>query len=177
MNMQTNKDLKGLGGWLILIALGLIVTPLRVAIAFGPLYYGIFTDGTFTHVITPGSELYNPAWAALVVFEALFNSLLILTFIYLIYLFFSRHYLFPKVYIATLIVSFAFVPLDSWIVSLIVPDEPIFDPSTTKEFVRGLISVVVWVPYILVSKRVKATFVEHRPDAEPKPRASLIEPG
>jgi hypothetical protein len=35
-----------------------------------------------------------------------------------------------------------------------------FDPETAKEFFRSLISMAIWVPYMLVSQRVKNTFIE-----------------
>jgi hypothetical protein len=41
----------------------------------------------------------------------------------------------------------------------VLPGEPVFDPDTVKELMRSLFMVVVWVPYILASKRVKATFI------------------
>jgi hypothetical protein len=169
MNMQNNTDLKGLSGWLILVGIGLIFSVFRLAYLFIPLYYSIFTNGTFDSVTTPGTTFYNPFWGALLIFEAVFNSLLTLTYLYLAYLFFSKHYLFPKIYIATLTAAVIFIPLDAWFVSLIMPGQPTFDVNTVKEFMRGLVSATLWIPYMLVSKRVKATFVESRPEAKPNP--------
>src|SRR5690606_33588120 len=112
---------------------------------------------------TVGTEFYHPLWAPLLIGEALYNSLMVIASVYLIYLFFTRHYLFPKVYIAIVAVSLVFIPLDAWLGSFVIVDEPMFDPVTTKEFVRTLIGAVIWVPYMLVSERVKATFVENMP--------------
>lgn len=161
--MDTKKDLKGLGGWLILVGIGIVVAPFRLIYEYGPMYYSIFTDGSFDVLTTPGSEIYNSLWAPLLIGEALYNSLLVLASIYLIYLFFSKHYLFPKIYIAIVTFSLFFIPLDAWVGSLVIIDEAMFDPATTKEFVRALVSAVIWIPYMLVSKRVKATFVEYIP--------------
>ncbi|WP_163938395.1 DUF2569 family protein [Paraferrimonas sp. SM1919] len=33
-----------------------------------------------------------------------------------------------------------------------------WDPNTLKEFIRTIISSAIWLPYLIVSKRVKATF-------------------
>ncbi len=161
--MNDKDDLKGLGGWLILVGIGIVLAPFRLAYEFGPMYYSIFTDGTFEILTTAGTEAYHSLWGPLLIGEALCNSLLVLASVYLVYLFFTKHYLFPKVYIAIIAFSLFFIPLDAWVGSFVIIDEPMFDPATTKEFVRTLGSAVIWVPYMLVSKRVKATFVEHMP--------------
>lgn len=165
--MNDNSELTGLGGWLVLVGIGVILGPFRLAYEFGPLYYSIFTDGTFEILTTPGSEAYHQLWGPLLVLEATYNFLMVLALFYLIYLFFSKHYLFPKVFIAIVLLSLCFIPLDAWLGSFVLTDEPMFDPATTKEFARTLFSAVAWVPYMLVSKRVKATFIEGMPN---KPR-------
>ena len=149
--MNNNNDLNGLRGWLILVGMSVVIGPFRLAYEVGPLYYSIFTDGTFEILTTPGLESYHHLWGPLLAFEAVYNS-------------FSKHYLFPKIYIAIVLLSLLFIPLDAWIASFIITDEPMFDPATTKEFARTLFSAVIWVPYMLVSKRVKATFVENMPN-------------
>ncbi len=162
--MNKKDDLKGLGGWLILVGIGVVIAPFRLAYEFGPMYYSIFTDGTFEILTTPGTEVYHSLWAPLLIGEALCNSLLVLATVYLVYLFFTKHYLFPKVYIAIVAFSLFFIPLDAWVGSFVITDEPMFTPEITKEFVRTLVGAVIWVPYMLVSKRVKATFVEYTPE-------------
>lgn len=167
--MSADNELKGLRGWLILVGIGVVIGPFRLAYGYGPMYYSIFTDGTFQILTNVGSEVYHPLWGPLLIAEALYNSLVVLVSAYLIYLFFSKHYLFPKVYIAIVGVSLIFIPLDAWLGSFVITDEPMFDPVTTKEFVRALIDGVIWIPYMLVSKRVKATFVENMPNKQMQP--------
>lgn len=161
--MSDNAKPKGLGGWLILVGLGLIITPLRISITYGPMFYSVFTDGTFETLTTPGTEYYHWLWAPLLVFEAIFNLSMVLLSAFLLYLFFTKSHLFPKLFIFTILLSLVFIPFDAWLGSLIFTDEPVFDPDTTKEFARTLFSAVIWVPYMLVSKRVEATFVENEP--------------
>jgi len=148
------------------------MTPIRLAYGYGPLFYSIFTDGTFEALTTVGSEAYHPLWAPLLIGETLLNSLIFVVSIYLVYLFFSKHYFFPKVFIAIYIVSVIFIPLDAWVGSFVIIDEPMFDPETTIEFVRTLIGVVIWIPYMILSERVKATFVENMPNKSMQPTAS-----
>lgn len=166
MEQVEKKDLKGIRGWLILVAIGVVLSPIRMLAVFVPLYQEIFTNGTWEALTTATSEVYHPMWAPLLIGELGFNALMFAASIYLIYLFFSKHYLFPKVYIILVVISLVFIPLDAWFVSFIMPEEPIFDPETLKEFVRTLLVGMIWTPYMLISKRVKATFVEKLPEKE-----------
>lgn len=163
--MQESQELRGLRGWLVLIVIGLVISISRTAYSLLAVQYPLFADGTFTLLSTPGTTQYNPLWAPILVSEALMNVLFVATYAYLIYLFITEHYLFPKVYIATVIASAVFIPLDAWVCSLVFVDEPIFDANTTKELARTLIALFIWVPYMLVSRRVKATFVMHKPQS------------
>ena len=160
-----NNELKGLSGWLILVGIGVIFSPIRsIRLLFT--YIPIFEDGTWEALTTVGSEVYNSLWAPLFLGEITYNSIMVAASIYLIYLFFSKHYLFPKLYIAIVALSIVFIPLDAWIVTKVLPSEPMFDPETTKEFMRSLVAGIIWIPYMLISKRVKATFVENMPNKQ-----------
>lgn len=167
--MSTDKNLKGLGGWLILVGIGVAISPVRLLMTLFPAYRPIFTDGTWGALTTPGSEAYHSLWAPFLIGEIGFNLLMLAASVYLIYLFFSKHYLFPKFYIGVVIASLIFIPLDSWVFTKIAPDAPIFDPATLRDFARTLVGALIWIPYMLVSKRVKATFVENKPESRIQP--------
>ena len=172
--METQNEVKGLNGWLILVGIGVIISPIRLLATLIPVYLPIFEDGVWEALTTEGSEVYHALWGPLLMGGIAYNLCLEAVSVYLIYLFFSKHYLFPKFYIGIVVVSLIFIPLEAWLVSFVVPNEPIFDPETTKEFTRILISVLIWVPYMLVSKRVKATFVEKMPNNQMPPTAESI---
>ena len=70
--MTDNNDLKGLRGWLIVVGLGVVIWPLRLLAELLPLYYEIFTTGSFEVLTTPGSDAYHPMWAPLIIFETVF---------------------------------------------------------------------------------------------------------
>ncbi|MDH5178179.1 MAG: DUF2569 domain-containing protein [Gammaproteobacteria bacterium] len=159
-NSNEDKDLKGLGGWLILVGIGVVLSPIRLLVTFVPLYIPIFQDGTWEMLTTEGAEAYNPLWAPMLMLEIGYNVIMVFVSIYLIYLFFTRHYLFPKVMIVVMAASIVFIPLDAWLITFIVPGEAVFDSETLREFSRVLIAGCIWIPYMLVSKRVKLTFVE-----------------
>lgn len=162
--MQHDNKLKGLGGWLILVGIGVVINPIRLLVTLVPTYKQIFETGAWEALTVENSEFYNPYFSSLLIGEITYNTIIIVTSTYLIYLFCSKHYLFPKLYIGIVAVSLIFIPLDAWVVTKVFPGEPIFNPDATKEFIKTFLSGIVWIPYMLVSKRVKATFVESTPN-------------
>ena len=158
-----DQKLTGLGGWLILVGFGVIFAPLRLLFVVYTVFVPIFSDGTWDAITNANSEYYIPYIGAYLAFELVVNSALILASIYLIYLFFKKHYLFPKVYIVIVVFSMLFIVFDAFIGGQFFPEDPIFDEDTLKELGRGLSSVFIWIPYMLMSKRVKLTFIENKP--------------
>lgn len=162
--MSKDNELKGLGGWLILVGIGVVIAPIKLLVTYIPLYKPLFEDGTWEALTSVSSPTYNALWGPLLVGEGAYNSLMAAASIYLVYLFFTKHYLFPKLYIAIVAASLVFIPLDAWLITKILPAEPMFDPETAKEFMSVLIVGLIWVPYMCISRRVKATFVEKKPN-------------
>jgi hypothetical protein len=153
------KDLAGLGGWLILVGFGVVVSPLRILGQVFPVYGNMLSNGAWARLTTPGSEAYHPLWQPILVAEIGINAALVLTWLFIAFLFFTKRRLFPKVYIGTLLFTLAFVVGDALAIQLVLPQETAFDEETTKQVMQTVVAVMIWTPYMLVSKRVKATFV------------------
>ena len=157
--MTKEKDLEGLGGWLILVGLGIVVSPLRIIALLFPTYSEIFTNGSWEVLTTPGTEAYNPLWGPIIIGEISINGALAIAWLFITFLFFTKKKAFPKWYIGILLFTLVFILIDALAIKSVMPNELIFDPETIKEFGRSLIVTLIWVPYMLVSKRVKATFI------------------
>jgi hypothetical protein len=157
---QGTLNPSGLGGWLILLGIGLVVSPVRITTILLQTFLPIFQDGAWEILTTPGSEVYHELWGPLIILEIVANTIFVLVGIALLVLFFRRSSRFPTLYVALAIGSLLFILLDSWLGTLPVQDEPMFDPETAREVGRALISAAIWVPYILISKRVRNTFVD-----------------
>lgn len=140
--------------------------PIRAVLFFDPIYFRMFEKGTWERLTTAGSATYHPLLGSLIIGEIIINFSIVLASIYLIYLFVSKHNLFPKVFIAIAAAWLIFISLDSWIVSLRSPNASIFDPPFTDRFITILITVHIWIPYLFFSKRVKATFVRGMPNGQ-----------
>jgi Protein of unknown function (DUF2569) len=156
----------GLGGWLVLVGLGLVSTPISVFVFLLQNFPPLFSDGTWAALPTPGSETYHPLWAPLFIFEIVGNLAFVLTGLWLLTLFFRRSNNFPTVFIWFVSINVLFILVDAWLGSFVLPEEPMFDPATTQELARSVVSSAVWVPYMLSSKRVRNTFVVRRAAAQ-----------
>ncbi len=158
--MSEEKSLEGIGGWLIIVAISIVISPIRAVVIGVTTYVPIFSSGAWQALTTQGSDVYNPLWAPIIIGEILINSALIVAWLYMAYKFFTKSSAFPKWYIGIAIFSLVFIIVDAFSIKLVLPNEPVFDSSTRQELMRSLIMVVIWVPYMLVSKRVKATFIK-----------------
>jgi hypothetical protein len=172
-HVSNDNELKGLGGWLILVGIGVVIAPIRQLLAFIQIYEPLFEDGIWTTLTSVDSEAYNPLWAPLLIGEIAYNCFMVVVFFYLVYLFFSKHYLFPRVYIAVSFIALFFIPLYAWQVSNLLPSEPMIDSETAKTLMSVLARCLIWVPYMLFSKRVKLTFVNKMPDKNIKTAADI----
>ena len=76
------EDLQGLGGWLILVGIGLVITPIRIGFTYFPLYKDIFESGAWGVLTTPGTSAYHPFWATYISLEIIINVGLLIAMVY-----------------------------------------------------------------------------------------------
>ena len=155
---ERNRGPEGLGGWLILPAIGLVLTILKIASYFGMQVAPLIADGTYARVITPGDDLYHPLWLPLVVVEAGGNATLLLMAMGAICLFFMRSRWFPRVHIAFILFN-AVLALTVFFLGAQIPLlAEAHTMQAVSDMARGLIAAAIWVPYMLTSQRVRNTF-------------------
>lgn len=149
----------GIGGWLILVVIGLIVTPLKISYMLFNTYWPIFRNGTWDQLTTPGMPSYHVFWAPYLTFEIVGNIVTMALGLTTLFYLLRKSRKTPRMAIFWYGWSATLVVIDTCAGNLIpaVAAEP--DPASTKELIRGLIGAAIWIPYFLVSKRVKATFV------------------
>jgi len=151
--------LQGLGGWLIVVGFGLCCSLVWRPISIASNWEGLFSTAVWQTVAVPGGEHYHPLYGPLLIFEVLGNTLLIGLNILAVCLFFSKRRLFPRIFIA-LMIGNAFILLIDEIVGGHIPQlagAP--DTGSKRELFRAIVYVMIWCPYVLRSRRVKATFV------------------
>lgn len=159
--MATNQNQSaqsGIGGWLILVAIGLCLTPIRIG---AEIVQGVrsLQPVAWRVVTTPGSPAYHPLFGPLIVGEMVANVALLGWALVLLYLFFTKRRAFPRATIAFLIVRVAIQMADVFVATSIPLAAASIGPRVYGSLASNLLVVSVWVPYFLKSRRVAATFV------------------
>lgn len=156
-----NKNLKGLGGWLVLVILGLFIS-------VGYQVYGMFESINLFNDTATIEYLrdYIPEYSGLLKFEFIDEIAFSVFAIYLIYLFFKKNKKFPKYYIGFLASFAVYIVLDYILLaSISAPSDAqqvINDVLSDQagEVGRSVIGGIIWIAYTIKSKRVKETFIE-----------------
>jgi len=149
---------EGIGGWLILVAIGLCVQPVLLLKAIAD-NVAIFDPDTWRALTTPGVPAYHPLWAPLLLGETGVNLVLFAWSGVLLYVFVAKRRGFPRLVVAYMGVSLAAVLADLALARTIPSAQAHLTASDYRQVGRSAISAAVWIPYFLRSRRVAATFV------------------
>ncbi len=153
---ESLRPFVGLRGWLILPAIRLFVGPF-VIIAGMVSNASVFYPETWHSLTDPSGAAYNSYWAPVLIYEYLVNLTAIALDVFLLVLFFQRRRIFPRLYIIFLAFIAITTTVDNSAAQLVLGHKDIsavFD----RDLMQSYIGCLIWIPYMLVSKRVKATF-------------------
>ncbi len=156
-----DKELFGLGGWLVVVALGLFIRLLLRAVSL----IGDFGDldlSVWNNVTTAGNEYYHWMWAPAILGKVIWDLFVLPLELLQIVLYFQKRTSFPKL----LMVEMFFLVVQAAVFGVVYQSLPGIEEGATEEslgnFRSALIAACIWIPYLLVSKRVRNTFVERR---------------
>jgi hypothetical protein len=146
-----------IGGWLVLPAIGLAFTPLRLIflIYTHPIYFNL-EKWTALNNINSGS--YNPGLSGMLIGELLTDTFYAIFAIFLLIIFFKKRTTVPRFIMIFYGLSVLIVILDKILVSSVATVN--VSNSDVNEIVRSLIAAGIWIPYFLTAQRVKDTFTQ-----------------
>ena len=150
----------GIAGWLLLPALAVVISPLRLAHDFWDGLASLAPD-VWSRLTVAGGAHYSAWWAPTLLLELAANIAMLVSSVLLVLLFFHRRTSLPRAWIAFGCVSIALRALDAWAASALpgARDAAVVGKEYA-ELARDAISVALWCWYFTVSARVSATFVE-----------------
>jgi hypothetical protein len=150
------------GGWLILVGLGIV---LAIVFAITRYFAAGFAPHAIFEWILVGKTMTSPEpypnekfWNVVVAGETAVNIGAVIAWIYLAFLFYRKRKNFPVLYACALAINVGMQIFNANLLGAGVPGgDP---PDATITTVGGsVITAAIWIPYILISKRVKATFI------------------
>lgn len=163
---DARNDLDGLGGWLIVVGFGLVLGIILVVGGMLPLYVSMFTDGGYESLTTPGSQIYHPLWAPALIFEMTATAIMLAAQVSLCCLFITKNRLFPTVFIVTTSANLVVMAITA--VFMLGIDRALGKEGLT-DLMKVSVSALIWIPYMVRSKRVKATFTRSWSDPKSQP--------
>lgn len=152
-----DKSLQGLGGWLVLIGIATVLTPVGMVLREQSVYRKVFFEGNFSSIMARLAT-EHPFIPTLITLELICNICFFIAWLYLGFLFFSKRKLFPRFFIWVVILTPVAVLLDSVAIAF-TTNVSMFDTETVLGLLKNSIYALITVPYMLGSKRVQATFI------------------
>lgn len=139
-----------IGGWLILVCIGLCLTPIR-------LIYSMIVGGYYNQSLWLRLQAYSqPSLTFLVALELIANIFLICASVYILVLFFRRRDTLPATFIVVYSFNIVFIVVDHFLSKSILGSPGGTMPAA---FSQLILYSIIWIPYFLISKRVKETFI------------------
>ena len=149
--------LNGIGGWLILLAIGQVLLPLRFAKPTWDVLSLSTNTSSWRSLTDPIESSYHPLWAPTLLFELFLNVGAFIFALLLIALFFTKKAAWRRAFALFFIFFLLGAVVDTVLLDRIPSAaEPVL--TSVAELVPIVVAAAIWIPYVSFSKRVKATF-------------------
>ncbi|WP_044213056.1 DUF3857 domain-containing protein [Flammeovirga sp. OC4] len=143
-----------IGGWLILLAIGAVISPLKLT-------YDFFATGYFDSYFWSGLEASENSISLflIVIFEFVANSISIVLSVLAIVLFFQKRTSTKYVYAVLLLSRLIFQVIDNVLYDSLVEKLTVSEvQEEVKEIGKSFLRCIIWIPYMFYSDRSKNTF-------------------
>lgn len=169
-NDQSDRDVAGsipasskpqrIGGVLIFVAIGLVLSAIQSTTSFMSSLTLFLQAEIWQGLTVPGSTAYHPYWKSVLLFELASNAVILGLNGVALVLFFRKHRAFPKLIVLSIPFIFILILVGYYLSGLIpaVAESPEHEKGKAALIVR-FIALHIWIPYFLVSQRVKKTFI------------------
>ncbi|MDN2487384.1 DUF2569 domain-containing protein [Kosakonia sacchari] len=141
------REFKKIRGWLFVPAISLVLSLLTIVVSINTTVKALMeNDGAFV-----GGQ------KGLLIFELVFFVAMFAYTLFVSSLFFRKKRQLPRFFIGFLLLWLAFYGMDLVLAHQLMGLPYVYD--NVKPLLRNVVSAAIWIPYFLVSVRVKRTFV------------------
>jgi len=159
-NSLEEKKIEGLGGWLILVCLGLFFSIIKGIFAIYD-FKPYFSLEVWKYLSDPSSEGYHFLYRYALIFDLTSNIVLVIFIATLLVLFFRKRSNFPKLIIVLYITCIVVTIVDTFLWSIISGSFSLaMGSGSVLSTFLVIIEYLIWTMYFLKSKRVKNTFIK-----------------
>ncbi|GLC29910.1 DUF2569 domain-containing protein [Clostridium omnivorum] len=145
-NNVQNLEIEGIGGWLILLAFGIVGSPIVYLLTFISTFIKVFINTNFTIIYAANNTL-----AMAIIFELIGCLILFAFSSYNLFLFFKKKNKFPKYMIIYFISNLCFQIITLLLSSLLNIED-------NNNIAMSFLISGIWSLYLTKSARVKNTF-------------------
>ncbi|MEC0226123.1 DUF2569 domain-containing protein [Paenibacillus alba] len=156
---EDSRGLSGLGGWLILVQIGIYVTMVMFILQFVTYTLPSFQPETWHRLTSVDSENYHPLWGPILVFEMLYNVLVFFFCLFILLNMYQRKARLPRLMIIFYSTSLGIAIVDTLLLNMIPSIRDLEEVSSLKDVFRAVVACAIWIPYFITSERVRNTFV------------------
>ena len=153
--MPVRDGPEGIGGWLILPMIGIILTPVQ----------GLMQTGKYYSGLAENYHLLTSAQRAFLGLEIVGQIAIAFVFpVVLLILLFNKRRAFPRIYVIWATANLVFILGDLLATKILFGDlfeasgTPLIDGETFQALARAMVLLAIWVPYMRLSRRVRNTF-------------------
>ncbi|KQV97533.1 hypothetical protein ASC87_22975 [Rhizobacter sp. Root1221] len=157
---------RGLGGWLILLPIGLLGAIVHVVKAMWETWPAA-TLPRWHEITVAGSPDYHPLWAAVVTGSLVLNIVSLSGAVLVLVLYFGKRSSLPRVFTGFAVLGIAVAITDHVVASAIPAAAAQLPAGAVATLVRQVIVSMLWIAYFARSTRVANTFVQRRQPAPP----------
>ncbi len=154
---DAGQSAQGIGGWLILLAIGQVLRPLGYIKTGHTLSSSLLDTNSWRLLTDPIEATYQSWWAPTLLFEFFFNLAGLVFCVLLLFLFFQKRVAWPRCFAVFLLMNVGGVLLDTFLVRRLGGASPALAVSVGS-IVGAVLVAAIWIPYVYLSQRVRATF-------------------
>jgi len=153
---QPDPRFAGLGGWLVLLGIGLGFSPLRNVVTTVTSAKVLYSAAAWGNLTTPMRPGYHPSLAVVCFAESFVNLAMTAYSVVVLIAFFGKRRSFPLHFRIMVLTSIGYRVVDDLAVQVLSPGT---EPELAA-LVQLIVYALVWTLYLHLSRRAAATFVQ-----------------